>query len=145
MINRILIVCVGNICRSPMAEGLFAHKLKQRNSAIHVASAGLAGLTGHPADPIAQELMLEREIDISGHRARRLDAELLKISDLVLVMEDDQIKAAEALSFNAKGRVFCLGKWRDIEIDDPYRQPRHVFEHCLGLIEQGVEDWLNKL
>lgn len=68
MIKTVLVVCVGNICRSPMAEGLLKRALPEAN----VASAGLGALVGQPADPYAVALMSGLGLDISGHRARQL-------------------------------------------------------------------------
>ena len=80
MIRNILTVCVGNICRSPMAEALLRTKLPD----VAVASAGIAAPSGALADPLAQELMLERGIDISAHRAKRVITPSIAGSDLVL-------------------------------------------------------------
>src|SRR6266542_2985353 len=76
MFENVLIVCVGNICRSPMAEGLLRARFVGHRRA-RIESAGLAALEGRPADPIAVELLAERGIDISAHRARQLTPELL--------------------------------------------------------------------
>ncbi|BAS67703.1 MAG: low molecular weight phosphotyrosine protein phosphatase [Gammaproteobacteria bacterium] len=144
MFNNILMVCVGNICRSPMAEALLRNKLIQRKS-LKIASAGVGALVGHSADTIAQALMLEKNIDISTHKARQLDGELLSEYDLVLVMEKGHIDAVHHIAPLSRGRVHLLGKWSDFEISDPYKQPRHEFEVALELIERGVDEWVNKI
>ena len=144
MFNRILIICMGNICRSPMGEALLARRL-QEYSEMMVASAGLGALVGHPADKMAQELLLEQGIDISAHRARQLTSAMLRQADLVLVMEAEYKKAIEALDPCARGKVYRLGEWGNFDIPDPYRQSREVFEHALQLIQQGVADWSSKL
>ena len=92
MIDRILVVCIGNICRSPMAEGLLRLRLAGRTG-VTVGSAGIAARVGEPADPMAQGLMRERGIDIAGHRARQLTPELAGAHDLVLVMEQEHERA----------------------------------------------------
>jgi len=137
--NKILVVCVGNICRSPMAEALFSHKLQSHL----VTSAGLSALIGSPPAPLAIELMKERDIDISNHRARQLTPAFIQKTDLVLVMETWQIKAVESMWLMARGKVHLLGKWEPFEVPDPYRQSRQVFQMALKQIEQGVEDWIN--
>ena len=67
--DNILVVCVGNICRSPMAEAL----LKQRFPNKNIDSAGVGALVGHPADPAALEIMTKQGIDITSHVAKQID------------------------------------------------------------------------
>ena len=90
----ILFVCFGNICRSPMAEGL-ARDIAARcypgaRSLVRVSSAGVGAQDGNPPTPEAVEAMAERGIDISSHRARKVTAEILAAADLVLAMEQRQ-------------------------------------------------------
>lgn len=142
MFNKILVICVGNICRSPMAEELLQQALADRGA--QVSSAGLGALVGHEADPTAQELMRERGLDISAHRARQISTDLIRENDLILVMEDWQQKDIESMHPPARGKVHRLGKWGDFEIPDPYRKPRDAFERALSAIETGIEEWKNK-
>jgi protein-tyrosine phosphatase len=86
--KSILVICEGNICRSPMAEGILAAALPD----TRVRSAGLNALVGNPADDIAVRLMGLRGIDISGHRAVQLSREMCLRSELVLVMSTEQRK-----------------------------------------------------
>lgn len=139
MFNRILVVCVGNICRSPMAEALLASRLAKLGLRSRVESAGLAALVGHPADPLAQLLMRERGLDLSGHRARQLVPALVSAADLVLVMDSAQQRAVEAMLPAARGRVQRLGRWGGFDVPDPYRQERPAFEQALAMIERGVD------
>lgn len=143
MFNSILVVCVGNICRSPMAEALLRRQLQGK--ATSVASAGLGALVGHTADPLAQALMAERGIDISPHRARQLGTAELAAVELVLVMEGWQQREIEKKFPQARGKVYRLGHWGDFEIEDPYRKPRQAFEQALSGIEQGIEQWLKRI
>ncbi|MBA5248009.1 MAG: low molecular weight phosphotyrosine protein phosphatase [Gammaproteobacteria bacterium] len=144
MFNNILMVCVGNICRSPMAEALLRDRLAQKKE-VQIASAGVGALVGHGADATAQALMLEQGIDISTHKARQLDGELLSEYDLVLVMEKGHIDAAHHIAPSSRGKVHLLGKWSDFEIPDPYKQSKHEFEVALKLIQRGVNEWADKL
>jgi len=141
--KSILVVCVGNICRSPMAEALLRNRLQGRE--IAVSSAGLGALVGHPADITAQTLMNERGIDISSHRASQISAGHLRDAELILVMETWQQRDIEKNFPPARGRVFRLGHWGDFEIADPYRKPREAFERALADIERGIDEWMERL
>jgi protein-tyrosine phosphatase len=123
-----------------MAEALLADRLKRRGLAVKVASAGIGALVGRPADPIAQELVAERGLDLSAHRARQLTPDLIRSFELILVMEAEQQKAVVSMLPAARGRVHCIGRWGKFDVPDPYRQPRPAFERALELIERGIDD-----
>lgn len=142
--DKVLIVCIGNICRSPTAEYLLRDRLRGR--AATVGSAGLAALAGKPIDPLAGDLLAEHGIDASAHRARQLDEEAIRGADLVLVMQRTHLASLARYSPHAVGRTFLLGKWQgDREIPDPYRREREAFEHAYRCIEEGVDAWLQHL
>jgi len=124
-----------------MAEAL----LQKAAPGLEVSSAGLAALVGHPADPLVEELMRERGLDVSGHRARQLTPELLLQADLVLTMEQGQQRAIERTVPAARGKVHRLGRWGDYEIPDPYRRPKAAFVECLTLIERGLAEFEEKM
>jgi len=146
MFSSVLLVCVGNICRSPMAEALLINRLSDSNYAkINITSAGVGALVGHEADATAKELMTEKNIDVSAHRARQLSTELISEYDLILVMETGHINAVHNIAPSSKGKVHLLGKWSDFEISDPYMQSRREFEVALELIERGVDEWVEKV
>ena len=145
MINNILILCIGNICRSPIAEALFADRFKQASLDTVTSSAGLAALVAKPADTVGQALMLERGFDISNHRARQISPEILFGSDLILTMTTDQQKQVELKYPSTCGRVHRLGKWGCYDVPDPFQRPKLVFEQALALIEQGVDEWYRTL
>ena len=144
MIRHILVVCVGNICRSPMAEALLRDGLRGKDE-IKVESAGLGALVGHPAADFAVELMREQDVDITSHRARQLHADMVSAADLILVMELGHKKAIDEMDQAARGKVHRLGEWRDTDIGDPYRQPKAAFAEALQDIEDGVADWVKRL
>jgi protein-tyrosine phosphatase len=140
VLDRILIVCVGNICRSPMAEALLRERFTRRGKG-RVESAGLAALVGHAADPFAQALMAERGLDIAKHRARQLTQALVTGVDLVIAMEEGHVREVEALVPAARGRVHRIGKLGGFDVPDPYGEPRAEFEKALALIERGLDDF----
>ncbi len=145
MINSVLVVCIGNICRSPIAEALLQKKFNTKGQKTQVSSAGLGALVNYPADETSQELMLKKGIDISTHRARQLTPELVFASDFIITMTTDQTKELERLYPGAKGRVYRLGHWGEFDVVDPYKRPKAIFEQACALIEQGVDEWYDKL
>ncbi|RMG91596.1 MAG: low molecular weight phosphotyrosine protein phosphatase [Zetaproteobacteria bacterium] len=142
MFHSILIVCVGNICRSPMAEALMREAAPAQ---VRLASAGIGALVDQPADPMAIELMRARGIDLTGHRARQLTSAMVRQADLVLVMEERHREHVHAMLPVARGKVHLLGKWQQVEIPDPYRKDKQAFVQALQLIEQGVEAWSRRI
>jgi protein-tyrosine phosphatase len=138
--DGVLVVCVGNVCRSPMAAAVLADRLRGRAVAAQVESAGLGALVGESAVPIAQELMRERGLDISTHRARQVTPALVRAFDLVLVMERHHQRDVEAIHPPARGRVVPLGRWGAFDVPDPHRRGRAAFEEALALIDRGIDD-----
>lgn len=145
MFNKIMVVCTGNICRSPMGEALLRERLRDKPNRS-VISAGIGALVGHPADPMARELMLERGIDIETHRAQQATQPLLSSMDLILTMDQTHSNWIVRQYPALRGRVHKFLKWRqDMDVADPYRLPREAFEKALRDIELGTEDWLRRL
>lgn len=142
--KNILVICVGNICRSPSAEFLFRQKLRHRDIQVH--SAGLKAMVGYPMDDNAMRMLEARGIDAATHRARQLEPAMLREADLVLAMEREHLAAVSRLAPEASGKLFLLDKWRDAsDIPDPYRRSPQVFEHVHAMIERGVDSWLDYL
>lgn len=141
MIRRVLVVCIGNICRSPMAEGLLRRALPD----LQISSAGLAALVGYGADPIAVEIMAEQGIDIGAHRARMVTDALVKDSELILVMDSRQQEQIAAAYPHARGKVFRLGETARQDIPDPYRESAGVFRASFDLIEAGSSAWVKRI
>jgi protein-tyrosine phosphatase len=144
MIRQILVVCVGNICRSPMAEALLKRDLRG-NDEFTVESAGLGALVGHPASEHSVALMRELGLDISRHRARQIHPDMVQAADLVLVMEAGHKRAIDDADPTARGKVHRLGEWQEKDIMDPYRRPLAAYEVALEDIEAGVESWVKRL
>ncbi len=145
MFERILIVCVGNICRSPIAEYVLRARLGDGHR-TRVESAGLGALVGHPMDATACQLLHEHGIDGDVHRARQVDRALLRPYDLILAMEKRHVAELGRIAPEVSGKVFLLDRWGEgRDIPDPYRQQREAFEHVYTLIDASVSAWLRYL
>lgn len=135
MAFSVLMVCTGNICRSPMAEGLLRQMLPDALVPfVSVRSAGTHGLHGNQAEPFAIEAAAAYGADISGHRARILDAAMVRGADLVLTMEQYHIRKINDLLFFRCKYALMLGSFsvdRDNpEIEDPYGQALDAYKTC---------------
>jgi protein-tyrosine phosphatase len=140
MFNSILVVCAGNICRSPTGEYLLKNKLA--DSDIKVSSAGLTALVGKGAETTATSIALSNNIDMSEHKGRQLSSALIAENDLILVMEERHLSDLLGQYPHARGKTFLLGKWiDDAEITDPYRQSHEAFEHVYQLIDSACNAW----
>ena len=139
--DNILVVCVGNICRSPMAEAL----LKQRYPHKNIDSAGVGALVGHSADPAALEIMAKQEIDITNHVAKQIDEGLAKKADLIFTMSDSQTKWIEERWPFCRGKTFKLGHWQDKDIADPYKHEMSAFQTAYQDIVVSLEQWADKI
>lgn len=139
--DNILVVCVGNICRSPMAEAL----LKQRFPNKNIDSAGVGALVGHGADPAAIEIMSKQQIDINNHVAKQIDEQLAKKADLIFTMSDGQTKWIEERWPFCRGKTFKLGHWSDKDIADPYKHEMSAFETAYQDIVDGLAQWADKI
>jgi protein-tyrosine-phosphatase len=106
----ILVVCTGNICRTPLAEGFLKEHLRRRfpEQRIDVSGAGVIARDGHPATDEAIEAAWEREVDISSHRARRLHPNLVEGADLALGMAEEHAEEMRRLVPDAASRIFTL-------------------------------------
>lgn len=144
MFSRVCVICTGNICRSPMGEALLRARAGDKLSEVY--SAGIGALVGYGADATAVELMDEKGIDLSPHRAQQATAGVLSRADLVLAMDRSHLDWLHRQHPQLRGRSFLWLHWRDgAEVPDPYRRPRAAFEEALALIEQGTEDWLARI
>lgn len=141
--NSILVVCVGNICRSPTAERLMKQVFPQKK----IMSAGIAAMVGHQADSTAADVAANQGISLENHEARQLTRELCVQHDLILVMEQKHIDAITLIAPEVRGKTMRYGHWLQRDIPDPYRQSREAFVFTFDLINDATNLWskyLNK-
>lgn len=144
MLKRVLIVCVGNVCRSPIAENLLRDALAQ--SDMEVSSAGLAALVGKPIEPTARAVLEAHGHLPDEHQAIQLQPQAIREADLILVMERQHLNEVLNMAPEARGKVLMLGKWQnERDISDPYRRGKPAFVHAYTLIEEAVNAWAQRL
>lgn len=142
MFNKILVVCVGNICRSPTAERL----LKRYHPELSVSSAGLGALVGKSADAGAVEVAGRHNLSLEGHLARQVSGRLCREHDLILAMEKRHITTLCEMAPEMRGKVMLFGHWdAGREIPDPYRKSRDAFEAVYSMLDLSAQKWANAL
>ena len=139
--DAILIVCVGNICRSPTAERLLQQALPHKT----VSSAGIAALAGQSADATAEAIARQHGVALDGHIAQQLTRTLCQQHDLILVMEQKHIDAVTRIAPEVRGKTMLYGHWLKRDIPDPYRQSREAFEFTYDLIAEATQAWAQRL
>ncbi len=143
---RVLMVCLGNICRSPTAEAVLRQRLQAHglHDRVEVDSAGIgAWHAGAPPDTRAQRHAALRGYDLSGQRARRVVESDFHRFDLILAMDEDNLADLERLQpdgARAELRLFAA-----TEVPDPYHGAPQGFEHVLDIIEQASDALLFEL
>jgi protein-tyrosine phosphatase len=141
MTRHILVLCSGNVCRSPVAAALLAHELPGKT----IRSAGLAAPVGAPADPMAIEFAAARGLDLSVHRAQHVTFAMCRAADLILVMEQRHAAELRRRYPQVWGKVFRLGEAAHLDIADPYRKPRKTFEAACIDVAAGVAAWAGRI
>ncbi|MEC5210338.1 protein-tyrosine phosphatase [Psychrobacter sp. PL15] len=143
--EHILVVCVGNICRSPIADALLSDRYPQK----HIDSAGLSAVVDHPADDKALAVMTEHNsvvnASMSNHIAKQISEELVSKADLILTMSTSQSKWIEAQWPQCRGKAFRIGHWIDKDIADPYGHAESSFEIARQGIIDSLDQWFNKI
>ncbi len=149
MFTDVLIVCHANICRSPADEMLFkAHYKKfagQKEAKTKFHSAGIHAVEGYEMDPVMRRLLADQGVSTGEHYARRLNQQILRDAELVLVTERRQVNAVESLDSTSRGKVYALGKWENSDVFDPHGGEETAYRASLVLIERLVMEWLKKI
>ena len=145
--KTILFICTGNICRSPMAEGLFRHAAGGRGD-FRVLSAGIGAANGQPPTPHAVAAMRELGIDISGHHSRMLTAGLAQQADYIFGMTYSHVDTIALLYPQVAEKTFLLREFDETlepfekGISDPIGSSYEVYVDCRNQIKQGVASLL---
>ncbi len=142
----IVFVCTGNICRSPMAEGLLRHRWEQEGrQGLTVSSMGVHGLDDSPATELAQEVCREHGVDISAHRSRSVVAEEIQDADFVFCMEPAHTKFLHTYFPWHKDHIVLLAAWpnkpkkRKHTIKDPMGGSKSLYQEVFDLIHHHID------
>ena len=155
MVKKILFVCLGNICRSPAAEGIFNQKIKERDleNFFMVDSAGTGGWhVGNLPDQRMRKTALSRGIELNS-RARQIDENDLYEFDHILVMDKDNLHDVKSLIKDKEDKVnskikLILNYSTDSQLDevpDPYYGGQNGFEKVLDLLDNAIDGLIDSL
>ena len=154
---RVVLVCLGNICRSPMAEAVLRDRVEAAGLAdrVSVESAGTAGYhVGSGADPRARTALAARGYDGSAHRARQFGPDWFERADLVLALDEANLADLATLDRTAQrtGSLRLLRSYDpdaarggDLEVPDPYYGGDEGFDHVLDLVERAADGLVAEL
>lgn len=143
-ISSVLFVCLGNICRSPSAEAVFRHKIRQHNLFVEVDSAGTQGFhTGCAPDERSVQAGEARGYDFGGLKCRKVNEMDFEQFDLIIAMDDSNLKNLQRDSreeHHHKIKLFMeFSSFEDDVVPDPYYGGKKGFEYVLDLIEDAAD------
>ena len=142
MFESILVVCTGNICRSPIADRLLRQLLPYKK----IDSAGVGAMVDKCADPSALRVAEKHGLSLADHKGVQFTGSLGRQYQLILVMEKEHLEHVTRIAPEARGKTMLLGQWLNCkEIPDPYRKSDEAFESVYQLIDQACRCWVVKL
>jgi protein-tyrosine phosphatase len=150
-IKSVLFVCMGNICRSPSAEAVFRHKVKEKGISLTIDSAGTTGSHAREKpDHRAQKIGIERGYSFDKIKARKVIIEDFTKFDLVLAMDEHNVKELKKLApehLHEKIQLFLeyADNFEELEVPDPYYGGARGFKFVLDLVEDASNGLLKKL
>ena len=140
---RILVVCTGNICRSPTAEVLLRHRLEQEGlTNWEVESAGTWTVDGRSASQYSVRVMAERGLDLDSHRSRTVDRRMVEGADLVLVMTRSHAEALQLEFADQAEKIYLLSEMKDghrYDIQDPYGGSLVEYQNCVDELADLID------
>jgi len=142
---KILLICTGNLCRSPLAEGYLKKLLKDKDSSgVEISSAGLWAIEGNTVEDDAYQVAAENGFDLSNHRSRLLKPEDVKEASIILVMEYLQMREILITYPEAKEKVRLLRSFApdgaiQPDIDDPYGSGLQSYREFFKQIKESIE------
>ena len=149
--KKLLFVCTGNLCRSPLAEGYFKDLLKKDyQKRFHVSSAGTHGTPGAKPPLEACQVAVENGFDISNHLATFLSRKVIDDADMIFAMENGHLESVLLLAPKAKSKTFLLSQWNRLkgygkDIPDPIGKPLKTYQECLKQIMACVDGLFENL
>ena len=142
MFSSVLVVCVGNICRSPLGE----RTLKAALPDLRISSAGIAAVIGHAADKTAAAMAIEKGISLDSHVARQMTDSIGADHDLILVMEPGHRTEIQRMFPQLAGRTMLFDQWTGAKgIADPYRKPEEFHREIRDKIIAAAAAWSTRL
>jgi protein-tyrosine-phosphatase len=143
---HLLFVCSGNLCRSPMAEGIARHIGEQQGIELEARSCGTIARPGMPASERAVIACREKDVDISDHQSQPLTRELVEWADQILVMEENHLHAVNAKDWRAPFKTWALGSFINrSRIKDPYKRSMRKYRKARDQVWKAVDLALQRL
>ncbi len=142
MVKNILVLCMANTCRSPIAESLLQRYLPSYN----VTSAGIMAQEGAAISEYSTILLKEFGIDASLHVSKQVTKELCDENDLILVMEQQHIAKLIKINSNIQSKIILIGKYQnDVEVLDPFKKGMNSYEYVFKQLNIACNAWAKNL